>query len=131
MLNTWLTTDISPMLHDQTEDIKEIALKIANLPKVNTARPRIVVFTQGAEDTIVAFAETQTTKSYPIIKISKEAIVDTNGAGDGFTGGFLGIYAQGDHNIDRCVAAGHWLSNIVIQRVGPTYPEEKIKFVEA
>ncbi|RUS15958.1 hypothetical protein BC937DRAFT_91760 [Endogone sp. FLAS-F59071] len=115
----------------ETENVKEIALKIASLPKVNTARPRIVIITQGADETIVAFGETQTTKTYPIIKITKEEIVDTNGAGDGFVGGFLGIYAQGDHNIDRCVAAGHWLANIVIQRVGPTYPEEKKKFVEA
>ena len=28
-------------------------------------------------------------KQYPIAKLSKEEIVDTNGAGDAFVGGFL------------------------------------------
>ena len=37
-----------------TTDIKEIALKVASLPKENAKRPRIVVFTQGAENVILA-----------------------------------------------------------------------------
>ena len=37
-----------------TEDVKEIALKIADWEKKNKERPRIAVITQGAESTIVA-----------------------------------------------------------------------------
>lgn len=37
-----------------TTDVKDIALKAAALPKKNSKRDRIVVFTQGAEDIIVA-----------------------------------------------------------------------------
>lgn len=37
-----------------TTDVKDIALKTAALPKKNSKRERIVVFTQGAEDIIVA-----------------------------------------------------------------------------
>uniref|UniRef100_A0A8C9FY24 Adenosine kinase n=1 Tax=Pavo cristatus TaxID=9049 RepID=A0A8C9FY24_PAVCR len=38
----------------ETEDIKEIARKTQALPKVNTKRQRIVIFTQGKEDTVMA-----------------------------------------------------------------------------
>uniref|UniRef100_A0A803VCU0 Adenosine kinase n=1 Tax=Ficedula albicollis TaxID=59894 RepID=A0A803VCU0_FICAL len=38
----------------ETEDIKEIARKTQALPKVNTKRQRIVVFTQGKDDTVLA-----------------------------------------------------------------------------
>ena len=40
-----------------TTDIKEIALKAASLPKINTKRPRMVIFTQGELDVIVAHGE--------------------------------------------------------------------------
>lgn len=36
----------------QTDDIAEIANKTQNLPKENTKRQRVVVFTQGKEDTV-------------------------------------------------------------------------------
>ena len=38
---------------EQTEDLKEIALKISKLPKVNKSRPRTVVITHGKEPAIV------------------------------------------------------------------------------
>ncbi len=42
----------------------------------------MVVFTQGADPTIVAFGGKTT--EYPVIPIKSEDIVDTNGAGDAF-----------------------------------------------
>lgn len=36
----------------QTDDIAEIARKTQNLPKENTKRQRVVVFTQGKDDTV-------------------------------------------------------------------------------
>lgn len=39
------------------EDIKEIALKTAALPKENSKRPRMVVFTQGSEATVCAYGK--------------------------------------------------------------------------
>ena len=68
----------------------EIALKMAALPKVNQARSRVVVITQGADPTIVV-RNGQVTQ-YPVIPIAPEKIVDTNGAGDAFgTLSFFGI----------------------------------------
>ncbi len=37
----------------QTEDLKEIAMKMAGLDKANESRPRTVVITHGKEPTIV------------------------------------------------------------------------------
>lgn len=45
------------MFCPQTKDVKEIAKKAQALTKENTKRPRIVVFTQGSEDTVMATGE--------------------------------------------------------------------------
>jgi adenosine kinase len=38
----------------QTEDIKEIALKLAALPKASGTHKRVAVITQGSEPTVIA-----------------------------------------------------------------------------
>lgn len=40
------------LLSSQTDDIGEIARKTQNLPKENAKRQRVVVFTQGKDDTV-------------------------------------------------------------------------------
>ncbi len=74
------------------ENFKDIALAISKWTKVNSARPRVAVITQGKEPVIVAVQkdgeENQITE-YPVTVLSKEQLVDTNGAGDSFVGGFL------------------------------------------
>ncbi|KAI9031864.1 Ribokinase-like protein [Phycomyces nitens] len=102
-----------------TTDIKEIAKKLSQLPKSNS-RPRVVVITQGSEETVVAVGQVAT--AYPVTKATDAEIVDTNGAGDGFCGGFMGLLAQGVTDTARCVQAGHYMAGLVIRRVGPTYP---------
>nr|CAB3220190.1 adenosine kinase [Phallusia mammillata] len=105
-----------------TEDVTEIAKKIAALPKVNSNKPRIVVITQGDQATIVANGPNDVTR-YPIIPLEKCKIVDTNGAGDAFVGGFLSQLVQ-NKPIEKCVACGHYAANVIIQRSGCTFPDE-------
>lgn len=50
-----------------------------------------------------------------------------SGAGDAFVGGFLAQYVQGA-SVDKCVAGGNYLANVVIKRDGPTYPREAHTF---
>ncbi|KNE66143.1 hypothetical protein AMAG_10393 [Allomyces macrogynus ATCC 38327] len=111
-------------------DVMAIAKRIAALPKVNTKRPRIVVFTQGADDVIVATCDPKTGKvtseEHPIIPIAADKIVDTNGAGDAFVGGFLSQLVQGK-DIDTCIKAGAWTAHVVIQQSGPVYPHNMAK----
>ncbi|KAJ3020602.1 hypothetical protein HKX48_000545 [Thoreauomyces humboldtii] len=109
----------------ETTDVKEIAKKIAALPKINSARPRTVIFTQGADPTILVQGDSVT--EYPVIRIASDKIVDTNGAGDAFVGGFMAQIVQGK-DYKTAVAAGNYVANIVIQRSGPTYPKEAHSF---
>eukprot|EP00899_Mesostigma_viride_P012911 jgi/Mesvir1/21620/Mv04043-RA.1 len=105
----------------ETRDVAEIALKIAAMPKKNTSRSRTVVFTQGADPTIVAADGKVTT--YPITALDKSQIVDTNGAGDAFVGGFLSQLAQGK-GVDEACRAGNYAAHVIIQRSGCTFPKE-------
>ncbi|CAG8453553.1 7907_t:CDS:2 [Acaulospora morrowiae] len=111
----------------KTTDLKEIALKIAQLPKVNTKRPRVVIITHGAQPTVVAYQETGKVVEIPTCPIADKDIVDTNGAGDSFVGGFLSQYITGK-SIEESVKVGHWLANHTIRLDGPTYPEEKLTY---
>jgi adenosine kinase len=106
--------------HNWGEDLKEIALKLAQLPKNSGSRCRTVVFTQGAQPTIVVYqGQLQT---YDVPKLDSKEIVDTNGAGDAFVGGFVSRLALGKSLAD-CVKAGHWAAQVVIRRSGCTFPD--------
>lgn len=102
-----------------TQDVEEIAKKLSQLEKSND-KPRLVVITQGAESTVTAVGNSS--HVYPVIKVAESEIVDTNGCGDGFCGGFMGLYTQGVQDPARCVQAGHYLANLVIKSIGPSYP---------
>ncbi|XP_034158618.1 adenosine kinase isoform X1 [Pangasianodon hypophthalmus] len=105
----------------KTEDIKEIAKKAQSLPKSNKKRQRIVVFTQGKEGTIMAKGEKL--EMFPVIEIDQKDIVDTNGAGDAFVGGFLSELVQ-DKSLEQCIRAGHYAANVIIRHSGCTFPEK-------
>lgn len=105
---------------DFGDDIRQIALKTAAQPKASGTRPRIVVFTQGCEPTLVA-CNGQITE-FPVDPLSKELLVDTNGAGDAFVGGFLAQLAKG-LPVAECVRAGHWAARMIIQRSGCSFPK--------
>uniref|UniRef100_A0A0B6ZW30 Adenosine kinase n=1 Tax=Arion vulgaris TaxID=1028688 RepID=A0A0B6ZW30_9EUPU len=104
-----------------TTDVKEIAVKIANWNKINKLRPRIVVITQGSEPSVVV--EGGKIKEYPVIPISEADIVDTNGAGDAFVGGFLAQLVQ-NRSLDECMHCGNYVANVVLHRTGCTVPEQ-------
>lgn len=106
--------------HDLGSDLKEVALKVAALPKKNTSRHRTVVFTQGSGSTIVAMNGIVT--EYPVEPLSKELLIDTNGAGDAFVGGFLSQLVQGK-DVEDAVKAGHWAAKFIIQQSGCTTSE--------
>lgn len=61
-------------------------------------------------------------KEFPVPILEKESVVDTNGAGDSFVGGFLSQIVQGK-DLETAIQAGIWLSGQVIQRDGCTFPD--------
>ncbi|CAE7781442.1 ADK [Symbiodinium sp. CCMP2592] len=102
-----------------TEDVEFIATRLSLVPMAGSKPYRKVVITQGADPTIVAIRG-QVTK-YPVIALPKEKLVDTNGAGDAFVGGFLAALAKGK-DIEACCKAGSYSASVVIQHSGCTYP---------
>ena len=104
-------------MEDKADDIAAIALAIAALPKTNASRPRTVVFTQGSKSTVVA-CNGQVTE-YPVEMLSKDKLVDTNGAGDAFVGGFLAQLVLGQ-DVAKAVDAGHYAARQIIQVSGTT-----------
>jgi adenosine kinase len=102
-------------------DIPTIALRLAAEPKKSGTRARIVVFTQGGDETIVA--KEGKVEKFAVEKLEKDKLVDTNGAGDAFVGGFLSVLLKGG-DVKESVRAGHWASRVIIQRSGCTFPKE-------
>ena len=97
-----------------TTDVKKIALAISMLPKENGSKGRTVIITQGSDP--VVCAENGTVVEFSAEKLPASKIVDTNGAGDAFVGGFLAQYVLGkdlgtavrwniinDHNITNTI----------------------------
>eukprot|EP01028_Stygiella_incarcerata_P013554 TRINITY_DN82771_c0_g1_i1.p1 TRINITY_DN82771_c0_g1~~TRINITY_DN82771_c0_g1_i1.p1 ORF type:complete len:343 (-),score=93.03 TRINITY_DN82771_c0_g1_i1:98-1126(-) len=101
--------------------LRDLALKLAQSEKTNVDRKRIVCFTQGKDPTIVATPDG--VEEYPVPPIDPSLIVDTNGAGDSFVGGFLSQLAVGK-GITECIRAGHYAASVVIQHSGCTFPEK-------
>ena len=110
---------------DETIDLHQVALAIAAGPKKNAARGRTVVITQGSKATIVAYNGTVT--EYPIEEaLAPEKIVDTNGAGDAFVGGFLAsllLKEEETADVAAAVRAGHYAAKHIIQVSGTQLSE--------
>ena len=65
----------------QGKSVREVARHMAELPKVNKQRKRVVIVTQGTEETVVAVQGEENLRAYGVKEIGKEEICDTNGAG--------------------------------------------------
>jgi len=102
-----------------TDEGMEVKMKhLAELPKVNKKRPRTVIVTHGSEP--VQIFQNGKLHSFPVTPIDKSLIVDTNGAGDAFLGGFLaGLMI--DKPLEECVRAAMYASRYIMQVSGTQY----------
>jgi len=103
-----------------TTDIKEIAKKIAALPKINEKRERVAIVTQGTLPTVISVGG-KDVKEYPVRELKKEEIEDTTGAGDAFAAGLAAGVVQGK-TLDESVDMGQWLAALSIRELGPSFP---------
>merc|ERR1711904_703771 len=104
----------------ETKDIKFIATRLSLMPGAKS-RKRTVVITQGCDPTIVCINGNCT--EYPVITLPKEKLVDTNGAGDSYVGGFLAALSKG-LDMAACCKAGAHAASIIVQQSGCTFPEK-------
>jgi adenosine kinase len=103
--------------YPEPKNIHDTARRIALLPKTNASRPRVVIFTQGADSTILVSAdEPDKPQVFPVEKVADGQIVDTNGAGDAFAGGVLAALVAG-RDLSKAVLAGHALARASIGQV--------------
>jgi adenosine kinase len=102
----------------ESKDVEFIARRLSLIPS-KKSRKRTVVITQGCDPTVVAV--NGNVSKYPIIALPKEKLVDTNGAGDSFVGGFLAALSKG-LPVDACCKAGAYAASIIVQNSGCTYP---------
>jgi len=100
------------------ENLEEIAQKLRTFEKVNKQRERIVIFTQGSQSTLVATSNG--VEKFAVAPLAHDLIVDTNGAGDSFVGGFLSRFMAGA-SMKEAVEAGHYAARDCIQHSGATY----------
>jgi adenosine kinase len=106
----------------------EICQIFVKLPKKNKNKKRVVVITSGPHNAYVAEFDFIAEKitffgCAPPVVVDEYLIVDTNGAGDAFAGGFLSKYMRKE-KLDKCMHAGHWAASIIIQSRGCRLPEE-------
>lgn len=111
-----------------TEDVEEIALRISRFGKASGVRPRTVVITQGADPTVVALGGR--IQKFPVTRVPADKLVDTNGAGDAFVGGFLSQLVCGK-DVAECVRAGSYAAGVIVQRSGCTFPDKPFGFAWA
>ena len=104
-----------------TKDLKEILTKAATLPKERQSQPRVVIFTQGPNPTLLC-KEGKITE-FPILPIKEEEILDTNGAGDAWVGGLLSQLVL-ERTVEEAIHGGNYAANVVIKRSGCTFPDK-------
>jgi adenosine kinase len=114
----------------KTEDLAEQLCKRIN--KINNRKKRIVVITCGPLPAVCCEYDHKNKKvtfcgTFPVKNVSPENIIDTNGAGDSFAGGFLSQYMKGK-SLDKCMKAGHWAASVIIQKRGCQIPND-IRYV--
>ncbi|CAH1994509.1 unnamed protein product [Acanthoscelides obtectus] len=109
-------------IHDRTEcNIEDILPK---LNKIFNKKPdRLLVMTRGSKPLYVLH-QTEL-QEFPVSLIVKEDIVDSNGAGDAFVGGFLAQYVHGG-SPNECVRCGTWAAREVLQHNGCSFDMNKV-----
>ena len=103
------------------------------LSKKLVSKSRLFVVTNGKKGVILAKYNYKKGNmdfilySFPS-KVKNEEIVDLNGAGDAFLGGFLSQYMQGK-SFEACCKAGNDVAGVIIRNIGCTFQKHiKIKF---
>merc|ERR1719498_1846795 len=103
-----------------TTDVKFIATRLSLIPGIK-GKKRTVVITQGKDPTIIARNGHVT--EWPILALAKEKLVDTNGAGDAYVGGFLAGLSKGLDDAG-CHKVAAYTASVIVQHSGCTFPEK-------
>ena len=106
------------------EDLHEVTVKIAASDShshhhAGKKRQRMMITTRGSLPALVSISG-EPCLEFPATPVPEEEIVDTNGAGDAFVGGFLAYYVL-DAPLEKCMAAGHYAASQCIRQSGAKF----------
>ena len=97
--------------------------------KMLPPKERLFVITDGKNGVFVSSYDYKKGKlefilqSFPLL-MKTEEIVDLNGAGDAFLGGFLSQFMKGC-SLNSCCRAGNDASYVILKNIGCTFPKDK------
>lgn len=106
------------------DDYKDILEKAA---KILVKKDRLFVVTNGSKEALIYRFDYNKgisdfiVQSFPNL-VKNEDIVDLNGAGDAFLGGFLSEYMKGSE-LHNCGRKGNDIASIILKNVGCTFPK--------
>ena len=107
------------------EDLAHITQQIAACDSrahkhASKDRKRMMITTRGPLSAFVSIAG-EPCIEFPAQVVPEPEIVDTNGAGDAFVGGFLAYYVL-NAPLATCMAAGHYAASQCIRQSGAKFP---------
>ena len=98
--------------------------------KILLPRNRLLVVTCGSHGVYCSKYNYQSMRLDLILQcfpnfVKNDEIVDLNGAGDAFLGGFLAMYLKGNANnkLFSCCKAGNDAASVILRNVGCTFPK--------
>jgi len=119
----WAEANSEKIPKDRRKDLEYIGQVVANMPKLNSKKPRLCVITQGHQPTIIC--QKQQIIKVPVPKMSKSEIVDTNAAGDAYVAGFAcGLLYN--KSIEECAKCGHSVAREILKMAGCTFPKKNV-----
>jgi len=106
-------------------NMEEVALQIHQML---APLERILVITCGKNPVVISKYDYKQKSLNYLLKsfvypVESNEIVDTNGCGDSWVGGFLSQYALG-RPLEECARVGNFASSVIIKQVGCTYPTD-------
>lgn len=90
-------------------------------------REKIVVITQGKDPVIVAKSDSEEILYFPVPQLNPTEIVDTNGAGDAFVGGYLAQLTD-SKPFDSCIRTAIICAKEILKRPGCSLPNFKFSY---
>jgi len=97
--------------------LQQLAKSISNYG----SSQKIIVMTRAGNPTIVCETGKESFLR-DVIDIDTKDIVDTNGAGDAYAGGFLSQYVKGN-DLNKCLDAGAYAAYCILQEKGCSIPK--------
>jgi adenosine kinase len=101
--------------------MKEISKLISN-KDCKRKEGRTVIITQGKDNVLVSTTSSDEIKEFEVTQLEDEKLVDTNGAGDAFVGGFFAQLVR-KQPLETCIRSAIYAATEVIQLSGCAFPK--------